>query len=275
MLAPQFDLLVIGLQQHLRAAQRVADRLLEQPREELAEEPVPEIVDELHSALFHRIDEARAVDEASFPRGDRSEEPRQVLGRHCEVGVKDHQHVSGCRVKSLPHGVPLAKLEHHGRRVRVVLVVRVLRLGHLQDELDVLHPAIPLDDLFDLLLRAVGRRAVDEDDFGVSAEVWHPLDRRLDVAELVTARDDHRAPQPRGRRPVGHGLGHHDVEHVEVLERAPARQQPVDRRGDDRDRHRHQERVLLLEYAHVGQAEQATRGLSAHPVLAEGRHRKA
>src|SRR5438270_2629002 len=46
MAAAGLDPLVIALEQHLGSAQRVADRLLEEPREHLAEEPVAEVVDE-------------------------------------------------------------------------------------------------------------------------------------------------------------------------------------------------------------------------------------
>src|SRR5260370_12734400 len=70
MFPPGFDLFVVGLEQDLGPAQRVSNGLLEQPREQLAEEPVANVIDELHRAFFHGIDEAGPVDEAALAGGE-------------------------------------------------------------------------------------------------------------------------------------------------------------------------------------------------------------
>ncbi len=76
MLAPGLDLCVVRFEQHLRTAQRVTDRLFQKPREKLAEEPVADIVHELHGPLFHRVHEPRPIDETSLAGGDGPKEPR-------------------------------------------------------------------------------------------------------------------------------------------------------------------------------------------------------
>ena len=60
------DALVVGAAQHLGAAQRVLDRLPEQPREGQAEELVAEQVEEAHRLLLHRVDQPHAVDELAL-----------------------------------------------------------------------------------------------------------------------------------------------------------------------------------------------------------------
>src|ERR1051326_1725532 len=76
------DALVLGAWQHLGAAQRVLDRLSEQPGERHAEELVPEEIEEPHRLLLHRVDEPHAVHEFAGPLAERLVEPRQVqIGR--------------------------------------------------------------------------------------------------------------------------------------------------------------------------------------------------
>ena len=79
--------------QHLGAAQRVFDRLLEQPRQRQREELVAEQVQEAHRLAFHRIDQAHAVDELALARDQRAIELGQILGRDGQIRVEDHQHV--------------------------------------------------------------------------------------------------------------------------------------------------------------------------------------
>src|SRR5712691_8312007 len=99
--AAGLDSLVVLLQQHLGPAERVPDRLLEQPGEEDTEEPVPEVVDDLHRLLFHRVDEAGAIDEAALAGGDRSVKTWKILRGHGEIRVQDHQYLAAGGVKAL------------------------------------------------------------------------------------------------------------------------------------------------------------------------------
>jgi len=61
------DALVVLAPQHLRAAQRVLDRLLQQVREQLREGQVPQLVEEAHRARLHRVHEPRPLDVVGLP----------------------------------------------------------------------------------------------------------------------------------------------------------------------------------------------------------------
>ena len=77
------DALVVRAVERLGAAQRVAHLLAEQPREEPREGLVGEQVQEAHGPPFHRIDQARAVDELALAADERVHELRDVLrARH-------------------------------------------------------------------------------------------------------------------------------------------------------------------------------------------------
>src|SRR4029453_711754 len=65
--AARLDALVVPLEEHLGAAERVGDPLAEEPGERHSEELVPEEVQEAHRLAFHRVDQARAVDEIALP----------------------------------------------------------------------------------------------------------------------------------------------------------------------------------------------------------------
>ena len=92
----------------LRAAQRVADRGVENIAERLREEDVADAVEKTHRVAFHRIDEAAAVDEireASHPGFIKLDEQ---LGRHRQIGIEDRQQIAGRVRESHPHSVVLA-----------------------------------------------------------------------------------------------------------------------------------------------------------------------
>jgi len=245
MLTAGFDLFVVGLEQDFGPTEGVSNRLLEQPREQLAEEPVAHVVDELHRPFLHRIDEAGPVDKAAFAGGQGIKESRQVFRWHGQVGVQDHQHIAACRLETLSDGVALPQLEHHRGCVRVVLGAGVVGPRHLQDELDVLQPAVAVDDLLDALLGPVSRGPVDEDDLGLGAEIRHALDRCVDVADLIPAGNDHGALQCFRLGSLRHRLGDEHVEKVEVLECTAAAQQAIGSGCHQWDRDGDQQRMFL------------------------------
>src|SRR5262249_7928631 len=77
--APARDAGVVGRPQDLGAAQRVAYRLSEQPRERPTEELVAKQVEEAHGVLLHGVDEPHPVGEFAQPAREHLVEPWQVL----------------------------------------------------------------------------------------------------------------------------------------------------------------------------------------------------
>src|SRR5438445_454676 len=189
--------LVVLLEQRLGAAQSVLDGLTQEPAESDAEKPVAHQVGETHRLVLHGIDQPAAVGEVNQPIREREEELRQILGRHREVGVEDHQHLAACGRKRFPHGVAFAELEHE---VRLVAVRCGRRIWHLVHQLDVVVFAPALDHLLDLLHGPIGRCPVDEDDLGPAAHLRDSPHGVGDVAGFVAARHnngDAELPPPR------------------------------------------------------------------------------
>src|SRR4051812_29583409 len=72
--------MIIGFGNHLGAAERVFDALIQEPGKDQAEHFIAEKVQEAHRFVFHRVNQPRAVDQ--FPRvlRDRAVELRQIRG---------------------------------------------------------------------------------------------------------------------------------------------------------------------------------------------------
>ncbi len=125
-------------------------------------------IGEAHGVVFHRIDEAYPIDEFGPTRGDHVVEPRQVLRRHGDVGVEDHQNVAGRRVESAADRVVLPRsflLE------QLAISLRVRR-----------------DRALDGGVGVVGGVAFDEDDFGARAHLRDKLaERALESPAVVAA----------------------------------------------------------------------------------------
>ena len=102
------DPLVVLAPEGLRAAQRVAHLLAEQPREEQGEELVREEVQEAHRPALHRVDEARAVHHLALAARERAHELRHVGGGDAQVRVEDEEHVALRLREAEPHGVALS-----------------------------------------------------------------------------------------------------------------------------------------------------------------------
>ena len=60
------------------------------------------------ASLFHRVDQPHAVDELALADVDGVVEARQILRRHGQIGVEDHQHVARRGGEPGAHGVALA-----------------------------------------------------------------------------------------------------------------------------------------------------------------------
>src|SRR5580704_3693285 len=88
--------------QDLGSAKSVLDALIEKIGKEQAEEFVTDDVGELHCQIWHGIHEAAAIDETAVAEDKRSEEHRQLLRHHGEVGVEDHQDVTARGAKTGP-----------------------------------------------------------------------------------------------------------------------------------------------------------------------------
>src|SRR5580692_8637021 len=73
------DAQVILPRKHFRTAERILDRLSQSPAECDAEELVRAHVQELHGAVFHRIDETHAICELRSTRYQRFVEFRQLF----------------------------------------------------------------------------------------------------------------------------------------------------------------------------------------------------
>src|SRR5439155_3597528 len=102
------DLLVVSLEQGLRPAEGVAETLLQQPGENLAEHLVADQVEKPHGLPFHWIDHAASVDELAVAVGDRVIKLGEHFGVHGHISVEDRQHLSGGRFEPLAHGVPFS-----------------------------------------------------------------------------------------------------------------------------------------------------------------------
>src|SRR6266511_1042435 len=126
------DLLVVAPPERLGAAQCVLEGLAEQIAEGCPKEFVGEGVEQRHRAAAARIDQPAAVGELSAPADDDVEKLGQVLWRHRQVRVEDHQHVAARHAEALAHGIALP-------------------LARLFEDLDVPVVAVGLGDPLDLL----------------------------------------------------------------------------------------------------------------------------
>src|SRR5262249_29216472 len=102
------DALVVGAPEGLGAAERVLDRLAEDPGEGEAEELVADEIEEAHGLALHGVDQPHAVDELARAGAERLVEAREVFGGDGEVGVEDHEDVAACGREAGAHGVSLA-----------------------------------------------------------------------------------------------------------------------------------------------------------------------
>src|SRR5262249_28713030 len=164
------DARVVGATHSLGAAQRVGEALRQKPGKEEREGLVGDEIEKAHRLLFHRIDQAGAVDELAFSRADRIPKLRQLLWRHGEIGVENHEHVAARSIKAGEHGIALPRS----------------RLPHRLD----LAIGISGGDALDLFPSAVLGMTLDEDDLQPFGETRDALDRRLDVAALVARGND-------------------------------------------------------------------------------------
>jgi hypothetical protein len=160
--------LVVFAQQHLGAAQRIGQSGIDEIAEQIGKTPVGDQVERAHRLVLHRIDQPGAVDEFGLSALDHRMIFRQRFRRHRQIGIQDHQHVTGGRGESLAD--------------RIALALAVL-LQHLDIPLILVGVANPL---------AFGKGAVagiafHEQDLLGSAEPWHPQNRVLDVTHFVAA----------------------------------------------------------------------------------------
>jgi hypothetical protein len=164
------DLEVVFAGEDLGAAERVFDALAEEPGESQAEEFIGDHVEELHGLFLHRVDEAGAVGELGFAAGDGLVKLGELLGRHGEVGVEDHEDVAGGGGIGLADGVAFA----------------LAGLTEGEDAPVGIRGAHALD----LVPRVVLGMTFDEDEFGPCAHVRSAQDGGLDVAGFVAGGDD-------------------------------------------------------------------------------------
>src|SRR5262245_27690568 len=98
---------IVGAPQRLGAAECVGEALRQQPGKEQREGLVGDEVEDAHRLLLHRINETRAVDELALARANRVPELRQLLRRHGEIGIEDHQDVAAAASKPENTASPL------------------------------------------------------------------------------------------------------------------------------------------------------------------------
>jgi hypothetical protein len=164
------DARVVFAAQHLGAAEGVLHGLAEKPGEDEAEGLVGAEIQELHRPPLHRVDEPHAVGEIGAVARDHVEELRQLLRRHREVSVEDHEHVASGRRETGAHGVALAPAG----------------LSQAADGL----VGMGRGDASDLLPGVVTGVTLDEDQFHAPAHGWYALDGGGDVARFIARGDD-------------------------------------------------------------------------------------
>src|SRR5208282_3408566 len=159
------DQVVVLSTQHLGAAKRVLDFLSQQPRKSDREKLVSDQVEEAHRPRFHRVNQPHAVDEFALARAQYFIETRQVFGRHRQVGVEYHQHLTlGC-------------CESGANRV-------AFPASGLANDLDA-PGRIPGRRPLDGGVGAVGGMTFDEDQFGTGAHLGDTAENILDVTGFV------------------------------------------------------------------------------------------
>ncbi len=92
--ASGLDPRIVAAAHRLGAAQRVGEALRQQPGEKQREGLVGDEIEEAHRLLLHRIYETGAVDELALAGADRVPKLRQLLRRHGEIGIEDHQDIA-------------------------------------------------------------------------------------------------------------------------------------------------------------------------------------
>jgi hypothetical protein len=184
------------------------------------------------------------------PRPDASppEKFRELLRRHGQVGVQDHQHIAlgggetlGDRV-SFPHA------------------------ASLPDELDV-PVRVRRDHPLDLFGRPVRGVSLDEDQLGVPSHPRGPGDRIGDVPLLVPRRNDN------GTRKgflgdVGRGGTGDDVgDEREFSEEGEIHQDPVEEGGEEGDPDGQENLESFLDRLEAGQRKKVLEILQGQPIL--------
>src|SRR5262249_45636745 len=88
------EFLIARAPQDFRSAQTVFNRLAYQFAQKQSEKTVPNQIEKSHGLGIHCVDQAASVHEFSFAADERLVEVHEILRRHAEVGVKDHEDVS-------------------------------------------------------------------------------------------------------------------------------------------------------------------------------------
>src|ERR1700737_1034496 len=102
------DAFIVFFEKCLRPAERVLHRLSKGPAKGDTEELVCTKVAKAHRLLFHRINQPHAVREIGPSGGEHVVKLRQLLGRHREIGIKNHEDFSARHLKGFAHGVAFA-----------------------------------------------------------------------------------------------------------------------------------------------------------------------
>src|SRR3989338_5153075 len=109
-----FDVFVIVLPEHFRAAERVFDRLTDEKTERETEEFVRDKVEHAHRPLLYRIDQPRAVYEFRFPESDSAVKPLHFFGRHGHVRIVDGEDLSFRHIEASANRISLPFPFLHG-----------------------------------------------------------------------------------------------------------------------------------------------------------------
>jgi hypothetical protein len=121
---------------------------------------------------LHRIDKAAAVDELTFATRNGVIKLGEVLRRHRQIRIQDHQDITGGQRESFSHGIAFPR-----------------SILHQQSDIPV---GIGLHNTLDFFDRSVGRMTVHENNFLVSPEWWDPLHGGFDISPLIPTRNDDR-----------------------------------------------------------------------------------
>src|SRR6266852_1545423 len=92
----------------LGAAECIFEGLTQQPGKRDAKKLIADQIEETHGTGFHRINQARAIRKLRLTGSQDLDETRQLLRRHSQVGVENHQNIPSCMGEAEAHGVALA-----------------------------------------------------------------------------------------------------------------------------------------------------------------------
>ena len=172
----------------------------------------------------------------------------QILRRHREIGVENHQHVATRRAEPQPHGIafaPASLAQEPGWTLRVCR-----------------------DRLFDRTVSVVRRMSLDEYQLRFNSHLRSAREHRGDVARFVAGRNDHRNAQWAIITALtSERACDHEIRQRQIANPPQAYEDAVRKRAENGNRQRTQDFLPRTDYTEVGQPEQVVDIGSRQPVL--------